>query len=300
MNLESRQLRHLAAIGRHGTFVSAAKALGMSQPALSLSIQRLEDILTVPLVVRGRSGATLTDAGRLLAGRSEEMDETISAVVREIELASLGIKGTLRIGGTPLATHNIIPATISLILDQTKDVAFEIVEATDEELLDLLDRGLLDLVICADAQIANAGTHSFIPLFEAKTVVAMRSDNPLAKQSSLSLDALQNEIWALPPTGGTFRKQIEALYVTNGWAFPKRVIQTASIATLLKIVKLTDAVSLLSEQLILDELELGLMKCIEINHPLAPRVFGILRRNDRMPNNLANLFCRTVIDKVCH
>jgi DNA-binding transcriptional LysR family regulator len=75
-------------------------------------------------------------------------------------------------------------------------------------------------------------------------------------------------------------------------------IQTASIATLLKIVRLTDAVSLLSEQLILDELELGLMKCIKINHPLAPRVFGVLMRNDRMPSNLANLFCKTVIDQV--
>ena len=132
MNIESRQLRHLAAIGRNGTFVSAAKALGMSQPALSLSIQRLEDILKVSLVERGRNGATLTEAGRLLACRSEEMDETIAAVVREIELTSQGIKGKLRIGGTPLATHNIIPATISVILEQTKDVAFEIVEATDE------------------------------------------------------------------------------------------------------------------------------------------------------------------------
>ncbi|MGO4908372.1 LysR family transcriptional regulator [Pseudorhodobacter sp. W20_MBD10_FR17] len=298
MNLESRQLRHLAAIGRHGTFVSAAKALGMSQPALSLSIQRLEDILKVPLVERGRNGAILTEAGRLLACRSEEMDETIAAVVREIELTSQGIKGKLRIGGTPLATHNIIPATISLILEQTKDVAFEIVEATDEDLLDLLDRGLLDLVICAGAQFENDAAHSFTPLFEAKTVVAMRSDNPLAKHSSLSLDALQDEMWALPPSGGTFRKQIEALYVTNGWTFPKRVIQTASIATLLKIVRLTDAISLLSEQLILDELELGLMKCIKLNHPLAPRVFGVLTRNDRMQSNLANLFCKTVIEQV--
>lgn len=126
----------------------------------------------------------------------------------------------------------------------------------------------------------------------------MRSGNPLAKHSSLSLDQLQDEMWALPTSGGTFRKQIEALYVTNGWAFPKRVIQTASIATLLKVVRMTDAISLLSEQLILDELELGLLKCVEINHPLAPRVFGILTRNDRMQSNLAKLFCQAAIDKV--
>jgi len=297
MQLESRQLRHLAAIGRHGTFVSAAKALGMSQPALSLSIQRLEDILKVTLIERGRNGAILTEPGRMLARRSEEMDQTVAAVVKEIELATQGIKGKLRIGGTPLATSYIIPTTIARVLAQTRDVAFEIVEATDEDLHDLLDRGLLDVVVCADAHFASDSTHSFTPLFKAKTVLAMRSSNPLARHSILSLDLLQDETWALPPSGGTFSKQIEALYITNGWAFPKRTIRTASIATLLKTVRMTDAISLLSEQLIVDELELGLMKCVEINHQLAPRVFGILTRNDRSLSNLAKTFCQAAKDQ---
>ncbi len=270
----------------------------MSQPALSLSIQRLEDILKVTLVERSRKGATLTEPARILAQRSEEIDATISAVVREIELSSQGIKGCLRIGGTPLATFNIIPATISAILSRTKDVAFEIVESVDEQLLDLLDGGLLDIIICADAQFATRERYDFTPLFEAKTVLAMRPDNPLAQYGRLSLDKLQDEIWAFPQKGGTFRKQIEALYVTNGWAFPERVIQTASIASLLKTVRMTDAISLLSEQLIVDELQLGLLKCVEIDQPLAPRVFGILTRSDRGLNNLAKLFCQIAIEKV--
>ncbi len=293
MQLDSRQLRHLAAIGQHGTFVAAAKALGLTQPALSLSIQRLEDILKVTLVERGRNGATLTEPGRMLAIRSQEIDETIATALHDIELASQGIKGKLRIGGTPLATGNIIPATISEILEQTAEVEFEIVEATDETLIDYLDRGLLDIIVCAAGQISKTGVHSFTPLFEARTVLAMRPSNPLAKHSSLSLDLLEEEVWALPPSGGTFRKQIDALYVTNGWAFPKRVIETSSIATLLKIVRMTDAVSLLSEQLILDEIRLGFLKCIEIDHPLAPRVFGILARKDRTPSTLASLFNQT-------
>lgn len=296
MQLESRHIRHLAAIGQYGTFVSAAKALGLSQPALSLSIQRLEDILKVPLVERGRNGATLTEPGRILAQRSEEVDALIAAVVHDIELASQGIKGKLRIGGTPLATSNIIPDTISRILAQTRDVEFEIVEATDETLIDLLDRGALDICVCASGQIAEGGAYAFTPLFEAKTVLAMRPDNPLAAHASLSLDTLQDEVWALPPSGGTFRKQIEALYVTSGWPMPKRLIETSTIATLLKIVRMTDAISLLSRQLIRDELALGMLKCVEITHPLAPRVFGILTRNDRAPSTLARLFHQVAVD----
>ncbi|WP_323766634.1 LysR family transcriptional regulator [Marinovum sp.] len=296
MNLDSRHLRHLAAVGRHGTFVSAARALGLSQPALSLSIQRLEDILKVTLVERGRNGAVLTEPGRLLAQRSEEVDALIAAVVHDIDLATQGITGKLRIGGTPLATSNIIPDTISRILAQTRDVEFEIVEDTDEALIDQLDRGALDVCVCASGQVADDGAYDFTPLFEAKTVLAMRPENPLARHGSLSLDTLHDEVWALPPSGGTFRKQIEALYVTSGWALPKRLIETSTIATLLKIVRMTDAISLLSEQLIRDELELGLLKCVEIAHPLAPRVFGILTRSDRAPTTLARLFHQVAVD----
>lgn len=292
MEIESRQIRYLAAIGHHGTFISAAKALGISQPTLSVSIQRLEDILKTTLVERGRNGATLTEAGRILARRSEEVDMTIAAVVNEIELLSQGIKGTLRIGGTPLSTNSIIPSVVSHILGQTKDVTIEIVETVDEELLDLLASGQLDVVLSAAALSSPVDAFDFSPLFKAKTVLAMRKGNPLANHQSLSLSTLQDEMWALPPAGGTFRKQIEALYTTNGLEFPKRIIQSASIVALLRIVRMSDAISLLSEQLIQDELKYGTLECVEISHSLTPRVFGLLTRPDRELSNLAKLFCK--------
>ena len=60
MEIKPRYLLHLAAIGEHGSFVKAAEALNISQPALSLSIQRIEDITKAKLVDRGRNGARLT------------------------------------------------------------------------------------------------------------------------------------------------------------------------------------------------------------------------------------------------
>jgi len=297
MEIESRQIRYLAAIGRHGTFVGAAKALRMSQPALSLSIQRLEDILQTTLVERGRKGAVLTAPGLILSRRSEEIDTALAAVVEEIKLLSLGISGKLRVGGTPLSTNSIIPAIIASVLAQTNDVSIEIVEAVDEDLLELLESGQLDIVISAAALSTHTDTFEFTPLFEARTVLAMRKGNPLAQHKSLSLAALKNELWAMPPGGGTFRKQVEALYTTSGLTFPKRIIQTASIATLLRIVRMSDAISFLSEQLILDELEHGLLECVEISHSLAPRIFGLLTHKDRMLSNLAKLFCKIAADQ---
>lgn len=296
MDVESRQMRYLAAIGRHGTFVSAAKALRISQPALSLSIQRLEDITKTPLVTRGRKGADLTEAGQLLARRSEEVDVTIASVLTEIALLTRGISGRLRVGGTPLSTSSIIPAATARVLEQSQDVAIEIVEAVDEDLLEHLEMGRLDLVICASVPTASDRVFDFTPLFEAKTVLAMRKGHALADRDSVSLDLLADALWAMPPAGGTFRRQIEALFTTAGQRFPERTVQAASVATLIRIVRMSDAISLLSAQLIADELRQGSLRFVEISHSLAPRVFGLYRCKGRRLSKLGTHFEALVTD----
>lgn len=296
MNLESRHLRHLAAIGRNGTFIRAAKALQISQPALTLSIQRLEDITKMRLVERGRSGASLTTAGQILARRGNEVDVTISAAAKEIELLSRGISGHLRVGGTPLSTNSIIPAVIGLILQKTRDVAIDVVEGIDQELLDLLSRNELDVVISAPGTAGARPPFKNVKLFNARTVIVLRPNHPLASKKHASLASLDDEIWVMPPEGGAFRKQIEAMFTTNGIPFPERIIQAASFAVLMRIVRSSDAISLASEQIIRDEMELGRLSCIEISDPVAARVFGLHTRIDRQLNSLGELFCATAVE----
>jgi len=298
MDIESRQIRHLVAIEQHGTITGAAKALEISQPSLTLSINRMEDVLKTILVQRGRNGAELTKAGRLLARRSIEIDSAMSSVLRDIELLSQGIHEKVRIGGTPLATQSIIPAVIARILAGNKNVNFEIFEGVNDELYELLDAGQIDVAISAGREIALNDAFAFTPLFEAKTVLAMRFDHPLAAHSSLSIDTLQDEVWALPPHGGAFQDQIDALFTINGWVFPKRIIRSASIGTLLRIVRQSDAITALCERFIPDELAARYLTCVEVDHLLAPRVFGILTKRNRRLSDLANIFCDETLDYV--
>lgn len=297
MDIESKQLRHLAAIGEHGTFVRAAKSLDISQPALSLSIQRLEDVTKTTLVQRGRNGAQLTAAGKLLAQRSIEIDMTISTALEELSFLSEGISGKLRIGGTPLSTNSIIPTVIARILEQDKNVSIEMIEAVDEDLLDMLFSNHIDIVISASGFASSRPDISFIPLFTAKTIVAMRPENPLAKLEGVSIATLRNALWAMPPEGGTFRKQIEALFTTGGVSFPRNTIEAASITALMRVVRQTDAISLISEQLIHDELKLGSLRSIEIFDQVSPRVFGIHTHSGRKLSKLGEEFCTLAISE---
>ena len=296
MAIKPRYLRYLAAIGTHGSYVKAAVSLNISQPALSVSIQRIEDITKVRLVDRGRHGAKLTRAGRALARHGHEIEAAILSAEDKIKLLSHGISGRLRIGGTPLSANGLIPEVISRILNITSEVAISVTEGVDEDLMDLLARNELDVVIAAPGTGANPPNFATRQLFSAKTVLVTRAEHPLLEHDVVSLAGLQDTLWAIPPHGGAFRNLIEALFTANGIPFPQRTVQAASIDLLKRIVRLSDAVTLAAEQIVRDEVERGQLSCLEISEPVAVRDFGLHTRAKGELGDLGELFCQLAAD----
>lgn len=296
MEIKPRYLRYLAAIGQHGSFVKAAASLGISQPALSLSIQRIEDITQTQLVDRGRHGAKLTRSGLVLARHGSEIEATIQSASDEIALLSHGISGQLRIGGTPLSASGLIPEIISRILHVTSDVSISVTESIDEDLMERLAQNELDIVIGAPGRIGNRSEFHTEPLFSAKTVLVTRADHPLRQLDMVALAELQDALWAIPPQGGSFRAQIEAMFTANGVPFPRRTIQAASIGLLKAIVAQSDAVTLAAEQIVRDEVRAGRLGYIDVAEPVALRVFGLHRRAKTELGDLGELFCDLAIE----
>lgn len=296
MEIKPRYLRYLAAIGAHGSFVRAAESLNISQPALSLSVRRIEDITKARLVDRGRNGARLTPAGRVLARHGSEIDAAISSATEEISLFSQGISGRLRIGGTPLSTSGLIPEVVSRLLSVTSDVAINIVEGVDEDLLEMLARNELDVVIGAPGGAISQPAHATRTLFSAKTVLVVRPEHPLKAARSVSLSDLETALWAMPPKGGAFRNQIDALFTANGIPFPQRTIQASSIHVLKRIVRLSDAVTLAAEQIVREEVDLGQLSCLEVIEPVAARLFRLHTRTKKEQGDLAELFCDLAVE----
>lgn len=292
MDIKPGHLIYLAAIGEYGSIVRAAEHLRISQPALSLGVQRVEHLTGTKLVERGRNGARLTVAGLMLARRGNEVRGAIEAAVKEVDLLAHGISGQLRIGGTPLSANSIIPEVIGQILQRTQDVSICVVEGIDEELLEMLRKNELDIVIGAPGPVAERRAFDTTPLFSAKTLLVVRTDHPLLSQKIVSLADLESALWAIPPEGGAFRNQIEALFMANGIAFPDRTIQASSIHVITRIIRLSDAVTLAAEHIVRDEVELGRLKCIDILETSALRVFSIHTRADSELGNLGKMFCQ--------
>src|SRR5437588_6368090 len=111
--LDSRRLRVLVEVARHGSFSAAAATFGYTQPAISRQIATLEAELGTLLVRRVPQGVVLTDAGRLLVERAETILGSLDGVEAELR-ALAGLEGgRLRLASFASAAATIVPLAIA-------------------------------------------------------------------------------------------------------------------------------------------------------------------------------------------
>jgi DNA-binding transcriptional LysR family regulator len=143
-------LRHLAAflaVAETHSFARAAETLGYTQPAVSQQVAALERIVGVRLFERasGRSDASLTEAGEVLAVHVGELKARLALAHRALSDLAAGEAGHLRVGAFQSALARILPHVLSRYADARPRVRVESVESnSDVALLDDLRQGSLD------------------------------------------------------------------------------------------------------------------------------------------------------------
>ncbi|NZD53296.1 LysR substrate-binding domain-containing protein [Rhizobium leguminosarum] len=290
MDLDPRLLRYILAIDRAGSFLKAAEALHISQPALSVSVARLEDVTQMQLVDRGRHGAIMTEAGKILVRHAESIEAILHLAGRELEARGRGVEGPLHVGGTPLATGSFVPLVVGRILEENGSAAIEVIEGTDEQLMERLLTHKLDLVISNVGQRPASERVEEIPLFTARSVIVVRAGHPLEGRQQVCLAELADSTWVMPPRGGAFRKQLEALFTTNGLPFPVRLVEAAPFSVLKAIVERSDGVSILSDEFLREEIRRGVLAAIPLQEHIAARQFALQKIAGRQLNSLGQRF----------
>src|ERR1700760_2985413 len=127
--LDSRRLRVLCEVARHGSFSAAAEALGYTHPAVSRQIAALEAEVGAVLVRRVPQGAVLTDAGRMLVERSEVILAQLGAMEAELRSFAGLEAGQLRMATFPSAAASIVPLAIARFRERYPAVELDVVMA---------------------------------------------------------------------------------------------------------------------------------------------------------------------------
>lgn len=278
--VDPKRLIELLRIADGGSFTRAAAALGISQPALSNSIAVLEKMLGVRLLERTRSGATLTDFGRLLAGHAAAVDSVLSRAADELDAKKRGLEGSLVVGVSPIACVDIAPAAVARLKRDTPNIVVSIEERADDELIAGLRSGEIDLVVNSAGLAADGPDIVCETLAHDVFVAAMRAGHRLARRKSLSIAELRAEQWVMPSLHTTMSRQIELLFAAENQSWPSAAIVTNSITALKSIVMQSDCVTIASKKLVLLELTARRMACVRLRQQHFTREICLRRRRE--------------------
>lgn len=145
--LDVTRLRVLVAVARHGSVTAAARALNYAQPSVSHHLARLEAETGARLTQRSGRGIRLTDAGRLLAGRAEEILGRLDSAERELAAYVERREERVRLAGFPASLATIVPAALARLAAAHPGVDISLAEAEPPEAMRMLRAGQADVAL---------------------------------------------------------------------------------------------------------------------------------------------------------
>lgn len=176
--IDSTEMRILHALATTGSLTAAAASLGLSQPAVSQRIKRVETRLAVPLIERQGRGIRLTPAGNILADHARTVVAEIDAALAAIDDLRGERSGTLRLVGFPSASATIVPAIMRGLVAEAPDVSLQYREAEPPAAVAMLRDGDVDCALIFDYEGA-AGLPAgsvFSPLWRETVSLVINED----------------------------------------------------------------------------------------------------------------------------
>lgn len=237
-----RDVEYFTAIARHGQLQLAAAELGLSQPALSMSLRRLERAMNAKLFKRTSKGVEPTGVGVALLARASNLRLSLDDVMREVVDLGEGRAGHLRIGMIESNSNaQVVPGACSALLAEAPRLSLKL--ATDDHytLMAALRNGTLDIAVTINAaQSPREADMDEKRLYDVETAIFASANHRLTKRRNLTLADLSHERWVLPaPDIGGVRLLAEA-FGSLGLPPPKAVVEASSVMSRFCLVATSD------------------------------------------------------------
>jgi DNA-binding transcriptional LysR family regulator len=241
MQVQLRDVEYFAAIAQHGQVQRAAAALGLSQPALSISLRRLEQAMNTKLLKRTPKGVELTSVGTALLARASKLRLSMDDMTREIVDLSEGRAGHLRIGMAASSALHYVPTACAALLKESPRLTIKLTTGEPTTLESDLSNGTLDIHVNIGAR--QAPHHEYLieePLYDEEDAIYASANHRLAKRKQVTLADLAQERWALPsPDSGIVRFLTQA-FAKLGLPPPKQAVETSYLPARFYLVATTD------------------------------------------------------------
>lgn len=273
ISLTLKQLRYFEALARHGHFGRAAEACAISQPALSMQIKELEEILGAQLFERSARQVRLTAFGEGLAIRARDILRSVDELGDFARASQNRAIGRLRIGVIPTVAPYLLPAIIANLTAAYPGVEIHVRETLTPTLLRELGEGRLDT--CILALPVSEPSFAEVALFEEEFVL-VRPDADAGKPVP-NLESLREMRLLLLEEGHCLRDQ--ALSFCNlRSGLPRESLDGSSLSTLVQMVSSGIGVTLIPEMAVNVETRSAGVTIAHFKKPAPARTIGMIWR----------------------
>lgn len=223
MRVEIRHLRAFLAVADLLHFRQAAERLNLAQPALSRTIQQLEEAIGVPLLTRNNRQVDITEPGRIFLEESRKVMDQLELAITNTRRAGRGEVGRLSIGYTDFAITGRLPAILEEFKASYPEIKIDLRFGSTEEQLALLHDGRIDFAFVTGPS-RQAGLNA-ITIQRDRFIAAVSHQHPLARRSEIALQDLAEEPFIVGSIERWkhFRRHLDSLCMRAG--FMPRIAQ---------------------------------------------------------------------------
>ncbi|MFT2009081.1 LysR substrate-binding domain-containing protein [Pontibacter sp. 13R65] len=266
------QLEYLLAVDTFRHFSTAAENCFVTQPTLSMQLQKLEEELGVLLFDRSRVPVRPTEIGKEIIAQARVVVAESKKIQEIVQNQKQELSGVLRVGVIPTLAPYLIPLFITNFMEKYPQVQVVVQELLTNEIIEKLNHEQLDVGLLVTP--LEDKTIRELPLFYEAFVAYVNKEHSFAKQQTVNPAALNLEdLWVLNE-GHCFRSQVLNICNRGGKAMGSQAghfdYKSGSLETLKRIVETQHGLTLLPELSVLDmpEEKRKLVRLFEEPQPL--------------------------------
>ncbi|WP_245518340.1 MULTISPECIES: LysR family transcriptional regulator [unclassified Mesorhizobium] len=275
--MDPRKLLYFASVIENGSLKRGAKALSISQPTLSESMDRLEESLGVKLLERGSKGVIPTQKGEVLYTHARLIRDELARAEREIKTPQPTTPQTVVFGALPSLACSVVPMALAKWRERHPDTQLQFVERTQVDLLlDLVHREVDFIVGHTDCYDMLEGLMQRV-LFRDHLCVLARPGHPVLDLDDVSWSTLVQFPWVCA-IAGRYRGFLDTLLQSQGLPPPGQVTQCGSVVIVKSLVAGSDSFALLPAYAVHEELVNGTLQRVPIDMPELDRNIAVFFR----------------------
>jgi len=275
--MELRDVEYFAVLAEHGHFGRAAAALGITQPALSKSLQRLETVLEVQLMRRTAKGVELTAEGLALQVRARELRLSLQSVAREIKEIGEGRVAQIRVGVGGAISEDFLAAAFARLRQDAPRTTLNVIVSDNDVMVPALRKGELDLIV--NYMNIPMEAIGYEHLYYDDYFVCAAASHRLAQREQVELRDLLDAYWAWAEPSLGSQQMLRETFRDAGLPAPSVGLECRSTALRLRTVAKSDLLDFTSGSVIRQVASVDI-KVLPVKELIWRRSVGVLRRKE--------------------